>query len=35
MSSVELGELNLRNGKADVAFGNFFELAQFELIADT
>lgn len=34
MSSVELGELNLRNGKTDVAFDIFFELAQFELSAD-
>jgi hypothetical protein len=34
MSNVELGELNLRNGKTDVAFDIFFELAQFELSAD-
>jgi hypothetical protein len=34
MSSVELGESNLRNGKTDVAFDIFFELAQFELSAD-
>ena len=34
MSSVELGELNLRNGKNDAAFDIFFDLAQFELSAD-
>ncbi len=34
MSSVELGELNLRNGKNDVAFDIFFDLAQFELSTD-
>jgi TPR repeat protein len=34
MASVELGELNLRNGKNDVAFEIFFELAQYELSAD-
>ena len=31
MSSIELGELNLRQGKHAVAFDIFFELAQFEL----
>ena len=34
MSTVELGELNLRNGKNDVAFEIFFDLAQYELSAD-
>lgn len=34
MSSIELGESNLRKGKNDVAFDIFFELAQFELNAD-
>ena len=34
MSSIELGELNLRQGKHAVAFDIFFELAQFELSAD-
>lgn len=34
MASVELGELNLRNGKNDAAFEIFFELAQYELSAD-
>jgi TPR repeat protein len=34
MSTVELGELNLRNGKNDAAFEIFFDLAQFELSAD-
>jgi TPR repeat protein len=34
MSSVELGELNLRNGKNDAAFDIFFDLAQFELSSD-
>jgi hypothetical protein len=34
MSSIELGELNLKQGKHAVAFDIFFELAQFELSAD-
>jgi len=34
MANIELGELNLRQGKNDVAFDIFFELAQFELSAD-
>jgi hypothetical protein len=34
MSTVELGELNLRNGKNDAAFEIFFDLAQYELSAD-
>jgi TPR repeat protein len=34
MASIELGELNLRNGKNEAAFEIFFELAQYELSAD-
>ena len=34
MSSVELGELNLRQGRNDAAFEIFFDLAQYELSAD-
>lgn len=34
MASIELGELNLRNGKNEAAFEIFFELAQYELNAD-
>jgi TPR repeat protein len=34
MASIELGESNLRQGKNDVAFDIFFELAQFELSVD-
>ena len=34
MSSVELGEQNLRQGRNDAAFEIFFDLAQYELSAD-